>query len=75
MNEYLASLPGETLSDKIGLTELNYILLNSMPNRWSKQACTQGFDCEYISFKKAVNMFERMKTAEYIYEVAVEPSY
>ena len=46
-----------------------------MPNKWSKQAYVQGFDCEYISFKKAVNMFEQMDIAEYIYEVLVEPSY
>ena len=46
-----------------------------MPNRWSKQVYVQGFDCEYISFKKAVNMFEQMDIAEYIYEDVAEPSY
>ena len=31
-----------------------------MPNSWYKQAYLQGFDCEPIAFKKAVNMFEPM---------------
>ena len=60
-NEYLDSLPGATLVDKIGITELNKILLNNMPNSWSKQAYVQGFDCEYFSFKKYFNMFEHME--------------
>ena len=34
INEYLASFPGATLNDKIGVTKLNKILLNSMPNSW-----------------------------------------
>ena len=45
LNEYLASFLGATLTDKIGVTELNGILLNRMPNSWSKQAYVQGFDC------------------------------
>ena len=60
LNEYLDSFPGATMSDNMGVTELNEILSNSMPNSWSKQAYVQGFDCETISFKKAVNMFEHM---------------
>ena len=68
MNEYLASFLGTNLDGKIGITELNDILLNSMPNRWSKQDYVQGFYCKYISFKKAINMFERMEIAEYIYK-------
>ena len=60
MNKYLASFPGANLDDKIGVTELNKILLNSMPTSWSKRAYTQGFDCESIYFKKSVNMFEHM---------------
>ena len=49
LNEYLASLPGVTLTDKIDVTDLNEILLNSMPNSCSKQAYVQGFDCESIT--------------------------
>ena len=60
LNKYLDSFPGATLYDKIGVTELNEILLNSMPNSWYNQAYVQGFDCGYISFKKAVNMFDKM---------------
>ena len=52
LNEYLASFPGSTIADKMGVTELNEILLNSMPNSWSNQAYVQGFDRETISFKK-----------------------
>ena len=51
LNEYLALFPGATMSDNIGVTELNNILSNSMPNSWSKQAYVQGFDCETIPFK------------------------
>ena len=49
LNEYLVSFPGETLTGKIGVIELYGILLNSMPNSWSKQAYVQGFDYEYIT--------------------------
>ena len=51
LNEYLIFSPGTNLSDKIGKTKLNKLLLNSMPNRWYKKAYVQGFDCEYISLK------------------------
>ena len=43
LNEYLASFPGTALTDKISVTELNEIRLNSMPNIWSKQAYVKGF--------------------------------
>ena len=46
-----------------------------MPNIWSKQAYVQDLDCRSISFKEAVNIFERMKITEFIYEDVVEPSY
>ena len=48
MNEYLASLPGGKLADKIDVTELNDIILNSMPNSSFKQAYIQGFGCKSI---------------------------
>ena len=38
LNDYLDSFPGAKFSDKIGVTELNKILVNIMPNIWSKQA-------------------------------------
>ena len=60
LNEYLASFPGATMADKMGVTELNEIILKSMENSWSKKAYVQGFDCETFYFKKSVNMFERM---------------
>ena len=46
-----------------------------MPNRLSRHVYVQGFYCECITFNKAVNMFESMKTTESIYEGIVEPSY
>ena len=49
INEYLESFPRANLTDKIGVTELNEILLNSIPNSRSKQAYVQGFDCEYMT--------------------------
>ena len=60
LNEYLAVFPEANISDKICVVELNEILLNSMLNRWSKQAYVQGFYYEPITFKAAVNMFENM---------------
>ena len=66
LNEHLASFSGYTLSDKFDVTELNDIIVNSMTNIWSKQAYVQAFDCESISLKKAVNMFEQMEIAESI---------
>ena len=63
------------MADKIVVTELNEILLNSMSNRWSKQEGFQGFGCKYILFLKAVNMFERIEIVESIYEGVVTPSY
>ena len=42
LNEYLASFTGATMDDSMGVTESNKILLNSMSNRWSKQAYVQS---------------------------------
>ena len=42
LNEYLTSLPGAKLTDKIGVMEINEILLNCIPNSWVKQAYVQG---------------------------------
>ena len=50
LNEYLALFPRATLSDKIGVTEFNKSLFNSMPDIWSNHAYVQGFDCEYVPF-------------------------
>ena len=48
LNEYLASFPGATLSDKNDVTELNDIILNRIPKIWFKQAYVQGFYCGSI---------------------------
>ena len=47
---------------------LNEILLNSMTNIWYKQAYVKGYDFKPITFKNAVNMFERMEISESIYK-------
>ena len=52
LNKYLASFSRGKLSDKIGVTELNESFLDSMPNRWTKQAYVQRFACESILFTK-----------------------
>ena len=67
-NEYLDFFPEAKLTDKIGVTEIDKGLLNSMPISWIKQAYVQGFDCEYIYFNKAVNIFQRMEITESIYK-------
>ena len=56
LNEYLAPSTRAKMADKIGVNELNEILLNSMPNIWSKQVYVQGFDCKSIYSKNSVNM-------------------
>ena len=75
LNEYLASFTGATLNYRIGVTDLNEILHNSIPGSCSKQVYVQGFECESITFKKSVNMFEHMEISESIYEGVVEPYY
>ena len=63
LNEYIAAFPGENSSDKIGETDLNEILLNSISNGWINQAYVQGFGCETITlvlkllFKKNVLLY------------------
>ena len=47
------------------------MFLDSMPNSWSKQVYVQIFDCENITLKSAVKMFEHMEISESIYEVVV----
>ena len=74
-NEYLASFLGATLTDEIGVIELNAIPFNSTPTRFSKQAHVKRFDCDSITLKISVNMFQRMDIAESIYKCLVEPSY
>ena len=66
LNEYLALFPGVNLTDKIGMTDLNGVLLNIMPNSWIKQSCVQKFYYKSITFKRAINMFERKDIAESI---------
>ena len=57
------------------MTDIDEILLNSMPNSWSKQTYVQGSVCDYITLEKDVNMLENMDISEYIYEGVVEPYY
>ena len=45
-----------------------------MPNLWSKQAYAQGFYCECITLKGAINMFDRLEFFESVDEGVVEPS-
>ena len=42
-----------------------------MPKIWYTQVYVQGFNCESITFKKAVNMFECMEISGSIYEAVV----
>ena len=46
-----------------------------MPSSWSKHAYVQGCDFDSISFKKSINMYERMEIAESIDKGVVTPSY
>ena len=53
-NKYLTSFPGVAFTDNIGVIDLSKILLKKMHTRWSRHAYVQGFDCEYINFKRDV---------------------
>ena len=65
-------LPEANISDKICITDLDEILLNSISNIWSNQEYVQVFDSESIHFKGAITMFDIMEISEYIYDVVVE---
>ena len=52
LNKDLKSFLGAAFTDNTGVTELDEILLNSMPNSCYNQAYVQGFDCESI-FKRS----------------------
>ena len=52
LNKYLSALPGSKESDNIIETDINKIILNSMPNERRNKACVQGFDCETIDSNK-----------------------
>ena len=71
-NKYLDMIPGENLTDKICVTDLNDLFLNSMPNIWSNHAYVQVFDFESITLKTSVNMLEGMVISESIYVGVVE---
>ena len=75
LNIYLDSLPGEKMIDKMGVTNLNGILLTSMTNSWTKQAYVQVFDCKSTIFLNTFNIFELMDIEESIYEGVVKPSH
>ena len=57
LNEYLASFPGTNISNKIGITELNEIILDSMPSSCSNKAYVQVFEYESILFKIYKNIW------------------
>ena len=46
-----------------------------MTTSWNRQEFVQGFDCEWITFKAAVNISEIMEIEESIYGGVVEPYY
>ena len=49
--------------------------MNSIPNECSKHVYFWGFDCETITLKQAMNIFELMEIDKNIYKRIVEPSY
>ena len=67
LNEYLAIFPGSKESDKLRETELNGIILHTIPNGCNMQDYGQFFYFEAVTLKQAINMFERMEVSEYIY--------
>ena len=74
INESFSVLTGSMEVNKDYEMRINKILLNSMPNRWSRQLFVQVFDCETIT-KKSANNIERMEISESMLEGVVEPYY
>ena len=74
-NECLAFFFGAKLTEKIGITKLNDILLNSIPDSWSNKVYVHIFYFEYTDFKRDVNMFECMEISEYFYKGSGEHYY
>ena len=68
LNNYLPRFPGSRNSKKMGLEELNEILLQSVPSSWARQAYIWGWDFKGRTYKDTCDMFERMEIAEAIYE-------
>ena len=54
LNEYLDVFMVSNLNKTIGETELNGILLHSMPSIWGKKDFIQGLDIEAFTFKKEI---------------------
>ena len=52
----------------MGPEELNDILIHAVPNAWARQSYLKGWDFEGIAYKDTCFMFERMETAQAIYE-------
>ena len=67
LNEYLDSFLGTTISDEIGVTKLNEIPLNIMPNSCSKQVLLKRLLLLVYFVLKYVNMFNCIEIAEAIY--------
>ena len=62
------SFPGANITEKIGVTNLNEILLD--------QLCVcSGILLQIYYILKYVNMFERMGISTYIYKIVLEPYY
>ena len=64
LSKYLYSLPGAKMSEKIGVIDIDEILLISLPKSLSKQEFVQGFDYEYTTLENSVDMFEHIDISE-----------
>ena len=58
---------GLDATNKIYKVKHNEVLLHIILNGWDKQKFLQGFYFEALSFKKVLNMFERIDIAESIH--------
>ena len=67
LNEYLAVLLGAKISNKIWVTKLNEIALNSMSSSWSNQEYVQGFYCEYNNLKICKNVWAHINCRIYLW--------
>ena len=51
--------------------ELNYIILHSIRNGWSRKTYGKGSDFEAVNLKHAINIFEGMEIADFFNEGVV----
>ena len=68
INNFLPVFPVSDLTKKMPTKELNYILLQAVPNGWARQFYFQGWDFEVNTYRGTCDIFEGVEISEQGYE-------